>query len=326
MTVTVSSARPFKLGKRALLYPFIAASLVFICLNSEALTSAASRALLLCARSVIPSLLPFMAVSGFALRSGFAFYAGRAFGGISRKLFKVGGEGGVAFVIGLLSGYPIGAEFAAGLYRSGRCSKDEAERLIPFCNNAGPAFLISGVGAAMRGSLSDGIIIFFAQLLSAILCGVALRFTSNEVMSREAISPPPECAFGETFSASVESVASGLVKMCGYIVFFAVLCASLDILLSYFGIVLPAALSALLYGFLEVTNGCSFAAEIAGPAGCALTACIAGWSGLSVMAQTASLTAGTGLSLRRMLTGKLFQAAVAGLSAYLIASVWAMVQ
>ena len=58
-----------------------------------------------------------------------------------------------ALVLGLAGGYPVGARTAAELYAQGALTRDEAERLLTFWNNANPAFLLSGLGLGALGAI-----------------------------------------------------------------------------------------------------------------------------------------------------------------------------
>lgn len=62
-----------------------------------------------------------------------------------------------ALLLGLVGGYPIGAQTAAGLYRDRLLTREEAQRLLTFCNNANPVFLISVLGAGVFGSVRVGV-------------------------------------------------------------------------------------------------------------------------------------------------------------------------
>ncbi len=61
-------------------------------------------------------------------------------------LFRAGGACSSALALGFVGGYPVGARTAIALYENGQCSKTEAERLLAFCNNSGPAFILGGGG------------------------------------------------------------------------------------------------------------------------------------------------------------------------------------
>ena len=62
-----------------------------------------------------------------------------------RPLFNVPGEGAFAFLMGLISGYPVGAKIVTDLKDNNLCTTEEAERMLCFTNNSGPLFIIGTV-------------------------------------------------------------------------------------------------------------------------------------------------------------------------------------
>ena len=71
-------------------------------------------------------------------------------------IFGLPPQGASALVLGMLSGYPVGAQTAASLYASGQLTKEETERLLGFCSNAGPAFIFGMVGGLFMDSIRAG--------------------------------------------------------------------------------------------------------------------------------------------------------------------------
>ena len=93
----------------------------------------------LCANIIIPSLFPFFVCSKLLIITGAAEKIGKWCQIIMRPLFNVPGCASVALVLGLLSGYPVGARCGVDLYEK-LCTKSEAQRIVCFCNNCGPLF------------------------------------------------------------------------------------------------------------------------------------------------------------------------------------------
>ena len=115
----------------------------------EVSVSAARDGMQLCLNVIIPSLFPFFVLSTLAVDMGMITSLGRLAGKIMVPLFRVNGSCAGAFLLGILGGYPVGARTAISLYESGSCTKPEAERLLSFCNNSGPAFILGVVGAGI---------------------------------------------------------------------------------------------------------------------------------------------------------------------------------
>ena len=89
--------------------------------------------------------------------------------GLTAPLFRLPGCAGSALLLGLVGGYPIGARTAAELYTSGALTRQEAERLLTFCNNSNPVFLVSVLGSGVFGSVRTGLWLWLIHVCSALL-------------------------------------------------------------------------------------------------------------------------------------------------------------
>lgn len=101
-------------------------------LDAKTAVSSAAEGLQLCLQTVVPSLFPFLVAARLFLRSGAAQWCTRAVGPIMEPIFGLPPQGASALVLGMLSGYPVGAQTAASLYASGQLTKEETERLLGF--------------------------------------------------------------------------------------------------------------------------------------------------------------------------------------------------
>ena len=108
-------------------------------MHTEQSVSAAREGVSLCINVILPSLFPFFVVSTLAVELGLIEHAGKLIERFMYPLFHVNGSCAGAFLLGIIGGYPVGARTAISLYRKGQCSRDEAERMLSFCNNSGPA-------------------------------------------------------------------------------------------------------------------------------------------------------------------------------------------
>ena len=129
--------------------------LVWFLADARQLRLEAAKALTLCAGTVIPALFPFMVVTGLLVRLGFGQWLAPDMAGLMASLFRLPGCAGSALLLGLVGGYPIGARTAAELYASGDLTRQEAERLLTFCNNSNPVFLISVLRPGGTVALAD---------------------------------------------------------------------------------------------------------------------------------------------------------------------------
>ena len=98
------------------------------------------------------------------------------------RIPNVPGEAGFAFLMGLISGYPVGAKVISHFMEEGICTKEEAERMLAFTNNSGPLFIIGTVGITLFGNTQIGILLFITHILACIsvLISLSLRFVRSE--------------------------------------------------------------------------------------------------------------------------------------------------
>ena len=137
---------------------------------------AVKKGLSLWANSVVPSLFPFFVATEMLMHTNIVNQLGIIFNGIMKPLFNVNGRGAFAFVMGIISGYPVGAKIAVNFRKNNICSKEECERLLSFTNNSGPLFIIGTVGISMFGSTTIGVLLFITHLLASITVGIIFRF------------------------------------------------------------------------------------------------------------------------------------------------------
>ena len=149
----------------------------------------------LCAGTILPALFPFFILSTLTVESGLAARLGRPLERCMNVLFRVNGSCAAALVLGLIGGYPVGAKAAADLYRNGRCNESEARRLLGFCNNAGPSFLIGVVGAGIFQSAKLGLLLEGIHIFSALLIGLLYHFLPDTRSTHEKAVEPPSSIY-----------------------------------------------------------------------------------------------------------------------------------
>lgn len=286
--------------KKTFLFSSLAALLAGLVTKSADCADAARAALTLCAQTLIPTLFPFFVLSSLTV-SSLGGVVSSLFRPLMRPLFSLSGSAGSALALGLLGGYPVGARTAGELYRRGELSRSETQRLLAFCSNAGPGFILGFCGTGVFQDTRAGAYLYLVHAASALLTGLLLRRGTKAGDARGTDAPPQ--SFFAAFPGAVTSSFAAMLNVCAFVVLFMVLLR----LLTFFPPL--AALSgvpkACLYGFFELANG--IAALPKTREGFLVCAAILGWGGVSVHAQTLAVLEGTGLSLRRYFLGKALQ-------------------
>lgn len=289
--------------------------------------------LTLCFNVIVPSLFPFFVLSSLVVDLGLAAYLGRAMEGLMRPLFRVSGSCAAAVALGFIGGYPVGARTALQLYQQGLCSRTEAERLLAFCNNSGPAFILGVVGAGVFGDGRVGLLLYLTHALASVMVGLLFRFYGGPerggVPSRRP-KPIGTVTLPAAFTGAVTRAMQSTLNICGFVIFFAVVLR----MLSAFGVLSAVADLLSLLGFqeewarrlvaglLELSSGVSSLqgeAQLAGRV--SMAAFMLGWAGLSVHCQVLSFLVDSGLSAKVYLAGKLCHGLIAAGLTYALTKV-----
>lgn len=285
------------------------AAVIFVCtvliIKADSAAQGVKSAMNLCAFTVVPSLLPFMAVSLYALESGALSDLGKPMEKISRLLFNLPGEGAVIFLMSMVGGFPVGAKLTAKGVEKGIFTQNQGRRMMCFCICAGPAFVINAVGSGMLGSAKSGVILLISLFLSSLFCAIVSRFFDKSEPETK-----NDSVFGSQNSAIVSSVSDSIesiIGICGWILVFGAAGAIIS------DSPLPEKASVWICMVLEVTKGCKTAAERF-PA--CVTAFVLGWSGLAVHAQIMPFINIVGLKYRYFAAVRAACAAVSCAAAY----------
>ena len=254
-------------------------------------------ALNICFNTVVPSLFPFFVLAKMFIKSGGAVYFGRILSPFIKIMFNVNPNGALPFVLGLISGYPLGAITVCDLYKKGDLSKDEAQSLLGFCNNSGPSFLIGAVGLVMMGSVKYGFMLYFVHILSSVSVGVMFRGSIKQKARINAIKIKKE---KNAFTKSIEESTEAILSVCAYVVFFGVI-------IQY---ILLFTKNIFVLGFFEMTNALSILCEnqkINMKIKFIIISSLASFSSLSVIMQTKRIISKTDLSFKKYVFAKCIQ-------------------
>lgn len=263
-------------------------------------------ALKLWATQLVPSLLPFMIltnlftpyVRNLILKKERKKYS------FSYKFIGLSAYGTYIFLIGQLSGYPIGAKLTADAYSKNYISKSEAHYLLTICNQSSPAFLEFYVGAfALQNKIkiTSLFIIFYSSVfMTSILTKKLYKPISTPDQIH--ISAESTTTFFQKLDCSILDSVKTLIRIAGYILFFSLL-AELFFPLSHIKkelYYLPAA-------SLELTNGLSILKTHYSKFGIYnyLVLSLTAFGGFCTMAQIKGMLLGTFLSIKPYLIGKI---------------------
>ena len=321
---------------------FTISLVVFSASNLEAVKNG----LFLWTNSVIPSLFPFFVATELLIHTNFIFILGRLLNKIMRPVFNVSGEGAFALIMGLISGYPVGAKIATDFRKQNVCSKVECERLLSFTNNSGPLFIVGTVGISMYHSSTIGILLFLSHFLGSLCVGFVFKFWKSKEIHIDDKKYIKNINFnskekqttslsnlGEVISSSITSSIKTIVIIGGFIVLFScvisilkssgiihILSNLINPLLSVFNINTEFS-SGFIYGIIEVTNGVNYVSNILIKdlsINLILTSFLLGLGGISILLQVLSITSTSDLSIKPYIYGKLLHGIFASIFTFIL--------
>lgn len=283
------------------------AALAALALFSAQAAEGARHGLDVCAASLAPSLFPFFVLADLLSLMGLPALLSGRLGRPLGRMFRISGAGVQAFLLGLTGGYPVGAVTTAQLRRDGLVSRQEAERLLSFCNNSGPGFILGAAGGVF-GSPRAGLLLYVTHVLAAVCVGLVMRGRGPVPAAAKAAAEP--LPFAAALPRAVSQALASTLTVCSYVVLFSALLGLLP-----GGLPLPA--GALAPGLVELGTGISaFAGAAPTPMDLAAAASILGWGGISVHCQTLAAVAGTDIKCARHLAGRALCGVFAAVSTY----------
>lgn len=303
-----------------LLFTILSLYLIVLLLRYPSLSlEFASTGLNLWLKKMVPTLLPFMILSGIMIRMDLTESFVRLLHPILHSLYGTSKNGSYTIIMGFLCGFPMGARIVGELYETGHLSREESSRLLYFCNNIGPIYFLSYVVPvlAIEKPLVPFLIMYGIPLLyGVVLCRIIPLFRSvtrhQPAMQRRYNAKQnknPRMSLLAAIDASVLSGLIGIAKLGGYMIFFNLL----NIVFVPFRHVSTVLLN-VYQCILEITSGIDHSGQSLYYAVLILLP----FGGFSCIAQTYSMISHTDLSVRTYIFHKVVQTALTALCYFIL--------
>lgn len=321
---------------------FCCVFLILLVFCSKECISLASNGLLIWYRNMIPSLFPFMVLSGFMIRSGLSLKIGQWMQPVLGIFFRLPSHMLYAIFMGFLCGFPMGAKIVADMLEKEQITLNEGEYLLAFCNNIGPLYML-GYVIPLFG-YQDVWQILGLMYLVPLGYGLFLRYANLKAHKKEYLTLSA-CSYSKEtytstnylvcFQQSLSSAIEQITMLGGCMVFFNCLLIFPQMLgrvLSKSGIVsYSSLLIALLSSLVEIGGGLqqltsAFSLSDANTKlqlhtslsiltdsnvfHTCLSLALLTFGGLSCIAQTYFITKNTGLKLSTYIKHKIFQSCI----------------
>lgn len=267
--------------------------LLCLILDSKTALIGATDGIHICLQTLVPVLLPYIFLS--ALLSNAISAQRLPLLNLLGKMCGIPTGAESIFLLGLLSGYPVGARLVSEAYRNGEISESSAKRMLAFCSNAGPSFILGILSCAFTSKIAPWLL-WFIHIISAILVAMLIpdrKHSVAHVHVQTKVDPA---------SILLQSIKA-LSLICAWVILFRTLIAFIH---TYLDAYLPPIIQTILIGLLELANGCMCLERIPNEAVRFITcSCILAFGGLCVMMQTGSLCGTLGVKTYGL--GKILQ-------------------
>ncbi len=257
----------FKKSPAKGIFIFVFSMLILLTvLKPEICKIGAFSGILLCGRVIIPSIFPFTVCILFIMKLSVQ----------SQSAVLTSKERFLIILFSLIGGYPIGAKLINNEVNCGKLSEKSARRMLNYCVNAGPAFIIGAVGNGIIGSKALGIILFISHITASFIISLLLR-EKNIEYSYKTQKNTARQSISDSFVLSVAESSSAALNICSFVILFSVIASYTD----YYSESIP--FIKYISPFLEVTNAVGKTGNIY------LISFLLGFSGICIWCQILAL-------------------------------------
>ncbi|MDE7202982.1 MAG: hypothetical protein K2O91_14005 [Lachnospiraceae bacterium] len=262
------------------------------------------------AAKMVPTLFPFMMISSIMVYSGADLELGHMLSHLLKKIYKYSSYGLYAVFMGFFCGFPMGAKVVSDLYDKGKISKLEADTLLTFCNNIGPAYFMGIIipilhECGYHNTLPFVFGMYGIPAVYGIMMGhqYATKTTPDTTAANENSTIPdtPQLSLAAALKKSCVDNTQSLIVLGGYITF----ANAFRILLDFMP--LSANNKNILSSFLEIIGGVQaiYTTTLLAPWKVFWIMTALCFGGISCILQTSSFLEKSGLSISYYLKHKL---------------------
>ena len=258
---------------------------VLLILNPVICRENVAKSIIICGQVLIPSLFPFGVCVLFILKSD-----------VAKRINPLL----LIFIFSLLGGYPMGAKLINEEVLYNRLDTKNAQKMLNYCVNAGPAFIVSAVGLGILNSQKAGYILLVSHILASLIITLLTGPISlNKTETEKSISPV------DNFVLATADSAAAVMSICGFVILFSVLTGYLEFYGDQFPILKP------LIFLTEITISVTKTRNIV------LISFLLGFSGFCIWAQVLSVGKNIKINLLKFAFFRLLHGILSGIFTYI---------
>ena len=266
--------------KNILFVVLILIFIFFIFKSPNIIYQGVNEGLNICINIIIPSLFPFMVICNFICLSPIVNLISNIFRPITKYIFRLPSNVGCLIFMSFIGGYPMGAKLISEFLEKKQISKEIANRLLCFCVNAGPAFVITAIGHMIYNNKKIGVYLLISHILSSIIIGFILGLFYNKNKFNKYNNKIISLNFSNAFVKSVVDAIYSIINISSFVIIFSVIILIIKNIFKFNNIIINILLS-----FLEITVGLKDIVKLDNSLSLLLASFLISFSGLSIICQ-----------------------------------------
>lgn len=303
--------------------------LILLLIDSKNCIRLASEGLLIWYQNMIPTLFPFMILSGFMVLSGLSLKLGLWLKPVMGFLFPLPPQMLYVIFMGYLCGFPMGAKIITDMLKTKQLTLKQSEYLLAFCNNIGPLYMFGYViplfpqknSALFLGAmyliplLYGRLLLCFYKPVIRVKPSFQEKHSATFSLSACSVSSITKTDYGDCFRNSLMSAIDSITLLGGCMIFFNCFQALPQYLFRVFsytkgynGFVLW---EGIFHSLIEIGGGLKQLSSVTSfpqkSAGSFCLLALLTFGGLSCITQTYFILKNTGLKIRTYIKHKLLQ-------------------
>ena len=221
--------------KRKIIIFFYICLLLFLLFHPKEALTGVKNGLGLWLNIMIPTLLPFLILTGALLKTGNIRKLLKPSAFFWKTFFGLSPAGAYVLILGLLRGYPMGAKLAHDLYIDQQISRREGEYLLTFSCNASPAFIISYLSGILLKNKISAVQMILTFLAADLFCMLFFRFVVYRGHTVDSVcvnkikkETYQQDSIGVILDVSIMDGFETITRLGGYILLFSLILASIS--------------------------------------------------------------------------------------------------
>ena len=261
--------------------------------------------------NVFPSLFISLFFCDLLISSKFFSYLNFKF---IPHIFRLNSKCFLPIILGYTSGYPSSAKAIENLYKDKEISKNEADVLLSFVNNANPLFIYSTIGITILGNYMIGTVLLISHILASLIIGIIY---SRLIIPKNGVNLNvlPEKnykrkKFSDLIKDSILNTSKTLMYILFYMIVFNILGDLINNLIFKLNISIP-----IITDIFEITKSITKIAELKNYS---YISFLLGFSGLSIIFQIVSCFENYKINILKFISFKILQGILSSILCLLI--------